>query len=148
MGGGGGGRSGGCSERVSSGGSNSGGGGGRVGGGGVGGFASGVGSLPSLINSSFVGASFETSGNHNTIPQQADQRSERGSSIADGETEEEEEGDILVQPGSTFGLVEQLLGVPFEHDFTTTTYCHLLYIDASCALREGMGGHHGWAYFF
>jgi len=44
--------------------------------------------------------------------------------------------DVIVRPGATFGLFEQVLGCPFAYDFDTISYCHVLYVDAAAILKE------------
>ena len=43
---------------------------------------------------------------------------------------------VVVHPGSTFGMCEQLMGDHFKHDFVTASYCHMLYVDAAALLQK------------
>ena len=43
---------------------------------------------------------------------------------------------VVVHPGSTFGMCEQLMGDNFKHDFVTASYCHMLYVDAAALLQK------------
>jgi len=40
------------------------------------------------------------------------------------------------EPGSIIGLREQLLGKPLEKSYVTSSYCHLIFIDALAYLKE------------
>lgn len=68
-----------------------------------------------------------------------------------------EEDEIeIIQPGSTFGMSEQLLGLDlfectllsfdlsciigqdFRSSFMTSSYCHLIYVDTLAYLKEAL----------
>ena len=42
----------------------------------------------------------------------------------------------IFEPGSTIGLVEQLLGHSMKATYKTSSYCHLIFMDASIYLKE------------
>mmetsp|Transcript_89716 Transcript_89716/g.179224 ORF Transcript_89716/g.179224 Transcript_89716/m.179224 type:complete len:853 (+) Transcript_89716:68-2626(+) len=43
---------------------------------------------------------------------------------------------ILLEPGSMIGLVEQLLGEPMTASYTTSSFCHLIFMDSAAYLKE------------